>query len=110
MKAQNIKNDTINNGISADFLLSNEKTLTLYLSWNNNEGEKWSFDVLINLLNRNDFEYQTSHFQKRSLLEASDYLETNIETSEINSIYDFIMEQKTALTPSTSSCENYYGI
>jgi predicted dithiol-disulfide oxidoreductase (DUF899 family) len=110
MAFKNIKTDSINNGVSAHFLLENRKTLTLDISWNNNDGEKWSFDVLINALGRNDFDYQTSHFDKNSLKDALNYLETKATPEETRTITLFILEQKELIKPKASSYENYYGI
>ena len=110
MTFKNIKNDPINNGVSVHITLENGNTLTLDISWNNNDGEKWSFDVLINVLGRNDFDYQTNYFNKDTLKEALNYLEIKATATEINAITLFILEQKDFMRPKASSYENYYGI
>ena len=110
MQAQNIKHDRINQSINAEFALTSGKILTINVGWFNNGGERWTFDVLINLMNRQDFDYQTSHFSVSELKDSLEYLETSATPKEIQSIVNFIIKKKTQLKPENSAHNNYYGV
>jgi predicted hydrolase (HD superfamily) len=111
MQAYNIVDDALDGTHNAHFDLAVNRTLTTSVGWCNNDGEKWTFDVVINLLDGTDYDYTASHhFDHVSLNDALEYLGVEATQEEKDVILAHIIERHSRPTNDTSAHDSYYGV
>jgi hypothetical protein len=99
MQAYNVKDDALSSIHSAHFDLTVGRTLTTSMGWCNNDGEKWTFDVVINLVDGADRNYTACHqFDNVSIDDALKHLGVEASQEEKDIILAHITKRHTMAT------------
>jgi hypothetical protein len=110
MQAYNVEDDALDGTHSAHFDLAVGRTLTTSVGWCNNDGEKWTFDVVINLADGTDHDYTACHhFDNVSLDDALEYLGVEATQEEKDIILAHITKRHSMATSDTSAHDNFFG-
>lgn len=110
MKLLSSNYDPMDQMTTMDFELESRDELYVTAGWSSNEGEGWSFDILLFSSSVKDYPAQLNSTSLDELRDSMTYLQSSALDTELLDIQNKLEEIKTKQSPSASAKDNYYGI